>query len=72
MDSRSDKNSVSAEFDLLADEYHTQHKENIAITGEDPEYFSEYKIADFANYFYKKDMPKTILDFGSGIGNSKT
>lgn len=39
---------VRAEFDLLADEYHDQHKENVAITGENPEFFSEYKIADLA------------------------
>jgi SAM-dependent methyltransferase len=70
MDTKSEKNSMSAEFDLLADEYHNQHKENIAITGEEPEYFSEFKIADFANYFSNKKSPETILDFGSGIGNS--
>jgi SAM-dependent methyltransferase len=70
MATKSEQNSLSAEFDLLADEYHNQHKENIAITGEEPEYFSEFKIADFAKYFNNKDEPKTILDFGSGIGNS--
>lgn len=61
---------LKAEFDLLADDYYNQHKQNIAITGEGPEYFSKYKIADFANYFSNKEYPKTILDFGSGIGNS--
>lgn len=70
MDTRSDKNNLGAEFDFLADQYHSQHKENIAISGEKPEYFSEFKVADFAEYFINKEYPKTILDFGSGIGNS--
>ena len=61
---------LEAEFDLLADEYHTQHKANVAITGEDPAYFSKYKIADFAKSFKGGVLPKNILDFGSGIGNS--
>lgn len=62
---------MQAEFDLLADEYRVQHKENIAITGESPEYFSEYKIADLAELINRLKLPTTkILDFGSGIGNS--
>ena len=35
-----------AEFDKFADEYHNLHQENIRITGENPEYFAEYKIRD--------------------------
>jgi SAM-dependent methyltransferase len=63
--------SLKAEFDLLADEYHNQHKSNIAITGEDPEYFAEYKIADLATLVKDKSLSSTrILDFGCGIGNS--
>jgi SAM-dependent methyltransferase len=62
---------MQAEFDLLADEYRVQHKENVAITGESPEYFSEYKIADLAELLNRLKLPTTkILDFGSGIGNS--
>lgn len=62
---------LHAEFDLLADEYHDQHKKNIAITGEQPEYFSEYKIADLYTLVSKKNIGNSyILDFGSGIGNS--
>ena len=62
---------MQAEFDLLADEYRVQHKENVAITGESPEYFSEYKIADLAELINRLKLPATdILDFGSGIGNS--
>ena len=62
---------MKAEFDLLADEYRVQHKANVAITGESPEYFSEYKIADLAGLLDRMKLPAAkILDFGSGIGNS--
>lgn len=62
---------LRAEFDLLADEYHDQHKANVAITGEGPEYFAEYKIADLANLVSEKGLAAgQLLDFGSGIGNS--
>ena len=70
MKSKNNYKTMQAEFDLLADEYYQQHKANIAITGEDPEYFSKYKIVDFAEYFKKINTPSSILDFGSGIGNS--
>ena len=33
-----------AEFDRFADAYYDQHRENVAVTGEGPEYFAEYKI----------------------------
>ncbi|MBF5003869.1 class I SAM-dependent methyltransferase [Diaphorobacter caeni] len=61
---------LKAEFDLLADNYYQEHKANISITGENPEYFSEYKISDFSEYFKNHTLPIDILDFGSGIGNS--
>jgi hypothetical protein len=37
-----------AEFDKFADEYRSMHAANIRLSGEDPEYFAEYKIADIA------------------------
>jgi SAM-dependent methyltransferase len=62
---------MQAEFDLLADEYYVQHKANVAITGEKPEYFAEYKVADLAEVTRRKLFAAgRILDFGSGIGNS--
>lgn len=62
---------MQAEFDLFADEYRLLHEENVAITGESPEYFAEYKIADLAELLGRLRVPTTrILDFGSGIGNS--
>lgn len=65
------KHNAKAEFDSLADTYHDQHKANTALTGEEPEYFAEYKIADLASTLDKRRSPsQTILDFGCGIGNS--
>jgi SAM-dependent methyltransferase len=66
-----DKQSPVKEFDLLADEYANEHRKNIRITGEAPDFFSEYKIRDLEDHtkcrFF---VPSTILDFGCGIGNS--
>ena len=58
----------AAEFDQFADEYDRQHRANIAVTGEGPEYFSEYKIREMRTIVGGE--VKTILDFGSGTGNS--
>jgi SAM-dependent methyltransferase len=66
-----DKNFLEKEFDLLADEYANEHQKNIRITGEKPDYFSEYKIRDLEDYTKSQCfLPRTILDFGCGIGNS--
>ena len=60
-----------AEFDALADDYHAQHKANIAISGEEPEFFSRYKVADLARLVAQRQAPcRDIFDFGAGIGNS--
>lgn len=61
----------NAEFDQLADEYDAQHRANIAITGEYPDYFAEYKIRLLTYLINDKNFEAhRILDFGSGIGNS--
>lgn len=60
-----------SEFDKFAEEYELNHRKNIAITGEGPEYFAHYKIKEFARFareFEKNELK--ILDFGAGIGNS--
>ena len=60
-----------AEFDQFADEYDNMHAANIAITGERPDFFSEYKIRILKDDVAK--LPATaqsIIDFGAGIGNS--
>jgi len=64
-------NDIYAEFDLLADEYQSNLTDAIAITGETPDFFAEYKVADCRQKLKALNVPmKTILDFGSGIGNS--
>ena len=63
-----------AEFDKFADEYYASHAAGILLSGEGPEYFSEYKIVDIAREYLWKSRISTssvkILDFGAGIGNS--
>lgn len=64
-------NEKPAEFDELADSYRDVHVDNIAITGELPEYFARHKISDLRDYVDKSSLPDAdILDFGSGIGGS--
>ena len=63
--------TMVAEFDSIADYYYESHKKNLAITGESPEYFAEYKVKDLSNLLSGMQFePKSILDFGCGIGNS--
>jgi ubiquinone/menaquinone biosynthesis C-methylase UbiE len=63
-----------AEFDKFADEYHASLTAGIALSGEGPEYFSEYKIADIGRACgaASRTMAAStrVLDFGAGIGNS--
>jgi SAM-dependent methyltransferase len=61
-----------SEFDKFAEEYLATHKGNIAITGEDPEYFARYKIETVAARLKALGLPapRRVLDFGCGIGNS--
>lgn len=60
----------AAEFDRFADEYYSQHQANIAITGETPEFFAEYKVRRFREMLGDAQAARAIIDFGSGIGNS--
>jgi ubiquinone/menaquinone biosynthesis C-methylase UbiE len=61
----------TAEFDRFADEYDLMHEKSIAITGEKPEFFHEYKIKALVRLAQERNVrPESILDFGSGIGNS--
>ena len=60
-----------AEFDRFADEYQSQHRAAVAITGEEPEFFHEYKVKVLAELLAKRGSGvRRILDFGAGIGNS--
>ena len=61
----------SAEFDRFASEYDQLLRQTVAVTGEGPEFFHEYKIRELARLARKRNLrPETILGFGSGVGNS--
>ena len=60
-----------AEFDQFADEQHNLHQENIRITGDNPDYFAEYKIRDLKRVAKIVGVNvNNILDFGTGVGNN--
>lgn len=60
-----------AEFDKFADEYRALHAANIRASGESPEYFAEYKIADVARELAEAGSTvRSVLDFGAGVGYS--
>jgi 2-polyprenyl-3-methyl-5-hydroxy-6-metoxy-1,4-benzoquinol methylase len=56
------------EFDRHAESYDVAHRKNVAITGEGPEYFANYK-RDVLARLLGSDFASPILDFGCGIGN---
>jgi len=60
-------------FDRFADEYTTLHARNVAISGETPDYFAEYKIERLRKALDSERISTEklrILDFGAGVGNS--
>ena len=63
-----------AEFDKFADEYTALHARNIAISGEAPEFFADYKMKDLAAEYHRHGAEPgrapAVLDFGAGIGTS--
>ena len=62
---------IDREFDHLADDYQALLKQAITLSGDEPDYFAEYKVADLAQFLRSQLFsPKSVLDFGSGIGNS--
>jgi ubiquinone/menaquinone biosynthesis C-methylase UbiE len=59
------------EFDKFADEYRDLHAANITLSGETPEYFAEYKVADIAAELRRdRAVARRALDFGAGVGYS--
>lgn len=63
--------NATAEFDRYASEYRQQHAASTSMIGEPVEFFAYYKIDLLAEVWRKTGrMPETILDFGTGIGNS--
>lgn len=62
-----------SEFDKFAQEYAALHRANIAISGEGPEYFAEYKIRELHEVCSRLGLLGSggrILDFGAGVGGS--
>jgi len=61
-----------AEFDRFAEEYSAIHAQNIALSGESPDFFAEYKVKDAFSIAGRDflNSPVRVLDFGSGVGNS--
>jgi SAM-dependent methyltransferase len=56
-----------AKFDAYADDYAAVHRQNVAITGEPPEYFAAYKRGCLERLVGEAfDLP--VLDFGCGVG----
>jgi SAM-dependent methyltransferase len=63
---------ANAEFDTHAATYRELHERNIAISGEEPEYFADYKMRDFQALTNEIGLGQDgrFLDFGAGIGAS--
>ena len=62
-----------AEFDKFAAEYRALHAANIRVSGEDPEYFAEYKVVDLKRELEASGgnaITPAVLDFGAGVGYS--
>lgn len=59
-----------AEFDAYVDEYDAQHAQSVKLSGEDPEFFAEYKAKEAARAMAAASLaPQRIMDFGAGRGN---
>lgn len=63
--------TTHAEFDAYSASYREQHAESIRLSGEEVEFFAEYKAEDARRLSREAGCEvRTILDFGSGIGNA--
>lgn len=56
-------------FDQYAHSYNDLHHQSTQIAGEEPDYFSAYKIAFLAEKLGEPSMSRNLLDFGCGVGN---
>jgi 2-polyprenyl-3-methyl-5-hydroxy-6-metoxy-1,4-benzoquinol methylase len=59
--------SDRAKFDAYADDYVAVHQQNIAITGEKPEYFAIYKLRCLER-LVGASFDQPVLDYGCGVG----
>lgn len=59
-----------AEFDAYVDEYDAQHAASVKLSGEDPDFFAEYKAVETARVMAEAGIaPARMMDFGAGRGN---
>lgn len=59
-----------AEFDAYVDEYDAQHAASVKLSGEDPDFFAQYKAVETARVLAGDGLaPQRIMDFGAGRGN---
>jgi len=58
------------DFDNFSQNYTKIHNQNIRISGESSEYFSEYKVKALDDFYSRYNLKKDIkiLDLGCGIG----
>ncbi len=59
--------SMAAKFDAYAKDYETLHANSITASGEQPGYFSEYKVDCLAR-LVGSDFDEPVLDYGCGVG----
>lgn len=60
-----------SEFDRFADDYRQTHAKSIRMSGEEPEFFAEYKVRNTRRAVDRSSLRvERILDFGAGVGNS--
>ena len=64
-------NLPEVEFDRYAGSYEILHAQNIRLSGEDPNYFAEYKVRAVALQLAEQTIC-SIVDFGAGLGTSIT
>ena len=60
------------EFDSIAEHYQDLHQRAIGLSGETTSFFAEYKVRDAVALIRRLGLADsiTVLDFGSGIGES--
>jgi SAM-dependent methyltransferase len=62
---------MSSEFDQYAASYDSALDQTLAVSGEDRTYFAKARITWLANCLRRlQEQPRTILDFGCGIGTA--
>lgn len=60
-----------AEFDAVAGDYRAQHAQSTGVAVEELDYFARYKIEYVQQLWARRGRsPRTIMDFGAGIGNA--